>query len=309
MNIAEQNLIRWVCEGDIVKAQKQARIIISEMKAVKDQRFRDEMIWKLNSKGPGLVELPSNVRELLVAEDQEDFPVARFLIRKGERSLVDELMAIVKASEKLSQKGIQYLPTVLLHGTSGGGKTMLARYIAHKAEKPFVYMQFSNIVNSLLGSTQSNIGKIFDYARKTPCVLCLDEIDAIGMARGQHHEVGEMDRIVIALMQELDRMPNNVIVIGTTNRFDRLDTALVRRFTIQHEVLPLIQEEAIQVGEKFFRYSGYRVGWIAEWIKEQIRDRADPFPAGDVTISAAEVVNLCTKKLIEMVINDEEAAK
>lgn len=306
MNNTERDLIRWVCEGDIKRAQKQARIVLADIKAMKDQVFRDDMLRKLDSKGPGLVDLPPNVRELLVAEDQEDFPASRFLIRKGEKALVDELMATVKASEKLSQKGIRYLPTALLYGDSGGGKTMLARYIAYKAGKPFVYMQFSNIVSSLLGSTQSNIGKIFEYARRNPCVLCMDEIDAIGMARGQQQEIGEMDRIVIALMQELDRMPNNIIVVGTTNRFDRLDAALVRRFTIKHEVLPLGQDEAVQVAERFFRYAGYRVGWVAEWIKEQISHNADPFRQGEVTISAAEVVNICTKRMVEIVISGEE---
>ena len=155
-------------------------------------------------------------------------------------------------------------------------------------------------------STQSNIGKIFDYARTCPCVLCLDEIDAIGMARGQQQEVGEMDRIVIALMQELDRMPNNVIVVGTTNRFDRLDAALVRRFTIQHEVLLLNEYEAVQVAERFFRYSGYRVFWVSEWIREQLSEKSDPFRQNDATFSAAEVVNLCTKKLVGMVINGDD---
>ena len=306
MNNVERELVRWVCEGDIKRARMQARIVLSGMKAAKDQRFRDDMLRKLDSKGPELIELPPNMRGLLVAEDQENFPAARFLIRRGERDLVDELMATVKAAEKLSQKGIRYLPSALLYGVSGSGKTMLARYIAHKAGKPFVYMQFSNIVSSLLGSTQSNIGKIFDYARTFPCVLCLDEIDAIGMARGQQQEVGEMDRIVIALMQELDRMPNDVIVIGTTNRFDRLDAALVRRFTIQHEVLPLNEEEAVQVAERFFRYSGYRVFWVKEWLKEQLSEKGDPFRQNDATFSAAEVVNLCTKKLVSMVINGDD---
>lgn len=102
-------------------------------------------------------------------------------------------------------------------------------------------------------------------------------------------------------------MPNNIIVVGTTNRFDRLDAALVRRFTIKHEVLPLNQDEAVQVAERFFRYSGCRVGWVAEWIKEQISKAEDPFPSiGDVAVSAAEVVNLCTKRLVEMVVNEED---
>lgn len=107
---------------------------------------------------------------------------------------------------------------------------MLARYIAHKAKLPFLRIQFSSLVDSHLGQTQSNLARIFDYVRTAPCVLCFDEIDAVGMARGQKDDVGEMNRVVIAIMQEMDRLPNNVIIIGTTNRFDRLDPALIRRF-------------------------------------------------------------------------------
>lgn len=66
------------------------------------------------------------------------------------------------------------------------------------------------------------------------------------------------------------------------------------------------QEEAVQVAEKFFRHSGYRVAWVAEWIKEQIQESADPFRRDEATISAAEVVNICTKRLIEMVISEED---
>ena len=64
---------------------------------------------------------------------------------------------------------------------------------------------------------------------KRPCVLCIDEIDTIAMRRGQT-DVGEMNRVVISLMQELDQLPNDMIVVATTNRYDQLDSALLRRF-------------------------------------------------------------------------------
>ena len=66
--------------------------------------------------------------------------------------------------------------------------------------------------------------------------MCFDEMDYLGMKRGQKDDVGEMNRIVISLMQELDITGNNCVIIGTTNRFDRLDPALVRRFPICEEI-------------------------------------------------------------------------
>lgn len=166
----------------------------------------------------------------MIAEDTEEFPEARFLLRNEEKSITQNIVAIYRASEKLNEMGIPYLPALMLYGQSGCGKTMLARYIAHKAKLPFLRIQFSSLVDSHLGQTQSNLARIFDYVRTAPCVLCFDEIDAVGMARGQKDDVGEMNRVVIAIMQEMDRLPNNVIIIGTTNRFDRLDPALIRRF-------------------------------------------------------------------------------
>jgi len=129
---------------------------------------------------------------------------------------------------------ISYLPAALFYGQSGTGKTELARYIAHKAGLPFMYVRFSNVVNSFLGGTQSNINKVFSYAKSSPCLLCFDEIDAIGLKRGDSNDVSEMSRVTIALMQEMDLLPNNVIIVGTTNRYDRLDPALVRRFPIKY---------------------------------------------------------------------------
>ena len=65
--------------------------------------------------------------------------------------------------------------------------------IAYTTNLPFVYTNFSGMVNSALGKTQKNIGMVFDYARKSPCVLCLDEIDAIGTRRGGKDDVAEVN--------------------------------------------------------------------------------------------------------------------
>lgn len=297
MNDNERSLLEMVCDGDIRKSQQQAKIILNSMSSQKDQMFRDRLLRKLEAKGPTLIELPYNLQDLLIAEDVTVFPDARFLLRENEAHIVQQTLATLKASERLAELGINYLPAVMLYGESGGGKTMLARYIAHKADKLFVYVRFSNIVNSKLGSTQANIAKVFDYARISPCVLCFDEIDALGMARGQENDVAEMNRVVITLMQEMDRMPNNVILVGTTNRYDQLDPALTNRFSICHEVQPLRNEEILVVAKRFYQYAGVSAeDWLEDWCQRTFTDEE---PARVVT-------RKCTEKLVMDALQESE---
>jgi SpoVK/Ycf46/Vps4 family AAA+-type ATPase len=294
MNDKQRLLILYICDGDIKNAQKQARIILNELTAAKDEMFKKSMLRKLDTK-PSIIELPYNLRELLIAEDVSNFPESRFVLRPEEAKIVEKVMSTVKASERLSELGISYLPAVMLYGESGGGKTMLARYIAYKANRPFVYVRFSSVVSSYLGSTQSNIAKVFEYARTAPCVLCFDEIDAIGMARGQKNDVGEMNRIVITLMQEMDRLPNNVIIIGTTNRYDRLDSALIRRFPMRHEVRPMSRSDINELAERFFKYAGIATeGWLKDWCDTNFTD----------TEPASTVVEKCTQLIVNRIIQE-----
>lgn len=307
MNENERLLLRLVCDGDIMKAQTQAKIILQNVNTQKDTNFKEQLLRKLENaeKVKRLMPLPPNMQDMLVAEDvSETFPVNRFLKREKEEQIVDKLLNIRKAAEKLTELGIPYLPTLLLHGETGTGKTMLAKYIAYKAELPFVYARFSGVLDSYLGKSLSNLAHIFDYARRTPCVLCLDEIDAIGMARGRsanESEVGEMSRVTIQLMQELDRSAfSNIIVVGTTNRFDRLDPALVRRFTMKRELYKMSKDEACRCCEMFFQ----SVGMCPEdktgvWLRDSFGPDVDAF-------SASELTNKCTEYIVQRICEENE---
>ena len=167
MNDSERHLIRFVCDGDMRNAQKAVKIILNSISSKKDGQFKENMLRKLESKRE-FIELPYNLQHLLIAEDTEEFPEARFLLRNEEKNITQKIVAIYRASEKLNEIGIPYLPALMLYGQSGCGKTMLARYIAHKAKLPFLRIQFSNLVDSHLGQTQSNLARIFDYVRTAP---------------------------------------------------------------------------------------------------------------------------------------------
>lgn len=292
MNDLLRSLIGHVCDGDIIKSQKAARIILNRLSTQKDSKFKEWQLRKLDARPANFIELPANLKDLLIAEDSDNFPINRFILPEEERSITHKILALFKASTELMELGIGYVPSLMLYGQSGTGKTMLARYIAHKAQMPFVYVRFSSIVSSYLGSTQANIARIFDYAKTSPCVLCFDEIDAVGMARGQKNDVGEMNRIVIALMQELDRCPNNVILIGTSNRHDRLDDALLRRFYLKHEVTPLNTPFVEELAVKLFVHAGYSQEYARRWCKENFNGIA----------TAAEITNKCTERIVADIV-------
>ena len=289
-----RNLIRFVVDGDIRNAQTQCRIMLEKNVPEKDARFKEAELKKLNLLKPELIQLPANLENLLIAEDATNFPESRFLLREEEETVINKLLATRKAALAIKELGIHYTCSLLLTGLPGVGKTELTRYIAHKANLPFVFLKFSGLVNSALGRTQQNIGRVFDYAKRTPCVLCVDEIDAIGMCRGGRDDVAEMSRVTIALMQELDRLPNDVILIGTTNRVDNLDEALIRRFTFKHRVKPLGDDDMKELCKKFLASADYpftesELDELCHSLREQR--------------TASAVVNACTERIVAHIVS------
>lgn len=257
----QKRLIQAVSQNDMKAAKKCAIACVSEDTTAKNRMFCNRYKTILESSSKNMIELPHDLKSILCVEDvSNSFKENRYYLSDREVTVFDNIILMKKVTEKLTELGIPYINSTLLYGESGTGKTTFGRYVAYKTGLPFCYLKFSNLVDSYMGNTSKNISKAFSYAIQNPCVFMLDEIDCISIRRsdsgGSGGTGGEMTRITISLMQEFDKLPNDVIVIGATNRMDRIDEALLRRFTVKHEVKRLDKPERGLMISKFYKDVG-----------------------------------------------------
>ena len=166
-----------------------------------------------------------------------------------------EIVDFLRKSEKYRELGAKIPKGALLVGPPGTGKTLLAKAVAGEANVPFLSISGSDFVEMFVGVGASRVRDLFEQAKqKSPCIVFIDEIDAIGRARGKNAGFSgndERENTLNQLLTEMDGFQTNagVIVLAATNRVDILDKALMRagRFDRQIDVgLPDVKErEAI----------------------------------------------------------------
>lgn len=135
-----------------------------------------------------------------------------------------------RESSRLAANGIPFVPSMLMHGPPGCGKTLLAKYIASELEMPLITARTDGLISSYLGNTAKNLRMLFEHAMSRPCVLFLDEFDALAKMRDDARELGELKRVVISLLQNIDAMGPDHVLIAATNHEHLLDPAIWRRF-------------------------------------------------------------------------------
>ena len=162
-----------------------------------------------------------------------------------------EIVDFLKKSDKYKALGAKIPKGALLVGPPGTGKTLLAKAVAGEADVPFLSISGSDFVEMFVGVGASRVRDLFEQAKqKAPCIVFIDEIDAIGRARGKNAGFSgndERENTLNQLLTEMDGFQTNagVIVLAATNRVDILDKALMRagRFDRQIEVgLPDVKE-------------------------------------------------------------------
>lgn len=186
-------------------------------------------------------EIPPLLHELKV----EDKPSP--ILSSDILNLVSELVREWRQEERLRAKGISPRRTILLHGLPGCGKSHLATFIAKSLNLRLFVIRFDNLISSYLGETGSNIRRVFDFIISNRCALFIDEIDAIAKQRDDRNELGELKRVVITLLQNLDISSGKSILLAGTNHPHMLDAAIWRRFELILELLPPKQTERIAI--------------------------------------------------------------
>ncbi|MFA6779313.1 MAG: ATP-dependent zinc metalloprotease FtsH [Paludibacteraceae bacterium] len=169
----------------------------------------------------------------------------------GAKQEVEEIVEFLKSPQKYTELGGKIPKGALLVGPPGTGKTLLAKAVAGEADVPFFSLSGSDFVEMFVGVGASRVRDLFRQAKeKAPCIVFIDEIDAVGRARGKNPNMGandERENTLNQLLTEMDGFGSNsgVIILAATNRADILDKALLRagRFDRQINVdLPDVHE-------------------------------------------------------------------
>ena len=188
-----------------------------------------ELIDNTKQKSIKLVSVSSELSDLLIeAEPAKNY--ASLILRQEIKTRLDRVVSEYHHSEKLATHGLDNRRKILLSGPPGTGKTMTAAVLAHRTGLPFIVVQIDRLFTRYLGETNAKLRQVFTVIRDRPAVYLFDEFDALGAARGTENDVGEMRRVLNALLQFIEEDRSSGLVIAATNTVGALDSALFRRF-------------------------------------------------------------------------------
>lgn len=174
-----------------------------------------------------------------------------------------QLLQERRQTKRLLSMGLTPTRSAIFVGPPGVGKTLTARWLAAQLQVPLYVLDLTAVMSSLLGRSGSNLRAAIDFAKREPCVLLLDEIDAIAKRRSDDTDVGELKRLVTVILQEVDEWPATGLLLAATNHPDLIDPALWRRFDL---VLAFKQPEMAAIKEALQKFLGPDVALFARWI-------------------------------------------
>lgn len=227
LNYTKQLIVKLEEDGEIRAAAKFKKILETQ---------NEMTLSAMGSTRELAVPVDSESRTTLADVIYPDDNKTSVILSRSNAEKLDSFILSYQNADKLNSLGIGVSNTLLLYGPPGCGKTKCAYLIAKKLKLPLVIARLDSLISSYLGTTAKNIRTLFEFSQKMPCVLFLDEFDAIAKARDDSNELGELKRVVNSLLQNVDAMSSDSLLLAATNHEQLLDSAVWRRFDYKLEI-------------------------------------------------------------------------
>lgn len=217
---------------------------------------------------------------------------------------IEEIVEFLKNPQRYTELGAKIPKGALLVGPPGTGKTLLAKAVAGEAGVPFLSLSGSDFVEMFVGVGAARVRDLFKQAKdKAPCIVFIDEIDAVGRARGKNPNMGSNDERENTLNQMLTEMDgfgsnNGVIVLAATNRADMLDKALLRPGRFDRQIYVDLPELSDRV--EIFNVHLRRIKTNSHLDVEQLARQTQGF-------SGADIANVCNEAALIAARNNKQA--
>ena len=217
---------------------------------------------------------------------------------------IEEIVEFLKNPQRYTELGAKIPKGALLVGPPGTGKTLLAKAVAGEADVPFLSMSGSDFVEMFVGVGAARVRDLFKQAKeKAPCIVFIDEIDAVGRARGRNPNMGSNDERENTLNQLLTAMDgfqsnNGVICLAATNRADMLDKALLRPGRFDRQIYVDLPELSDRV--EIFNVHLRNIKVNSSLDVEQLARQTQGF-------SGADIANVCNEAALIAARNNKKA--
>lgn len=216
---------------DIAKTQKNQKFIDQINSMVTLSKYSN----KCQSSADVTLQPEKNYKDYLYEAQYSKYTLNDVILPANTKQKIDNWIKELKNIKFLSSYNLPLQTRALFFWDTGVGKTMTAYAIANELDKPLLVLNLSSIVSSRLWETSKNLNFVFQVAQEKDAIIFLDEIDFIANRRDSIQDHWEIKRSLLALIQILDLIPQDLIVISATNMINSLDPAMTRRFWLRIE--------------------------------------------------------------------------